>query len=341
MGDIGVFKVSSTTPKNQAVDVGLKVDIEATFNLDVDLKTTENAIFVFEQNTRTAVLGSLAYDRDMRIISFRPSRPLKPSTTYEVTISASVKSILGQSLRAYTYSFKTNVTSELSAPRLIEPINLSSIHRVPELKWISELKSIGYEIQLSQSSTFATYDWTTHINCLEEVTERIVTVTPDIILSENIVYYWRVRAIDKTNSNTETHIPPWSETYRFHLLSEDDPLISLEDTMVDPIFDDAVVPEFRLLSLFPELNFSNVATNLKSIYTVIDGIIENPTELDPTKWIIEGRHLLDNDSFSIYDPDASTKVLINVHHGQVMGRWSVILDEEAHKSYIILTPNKL
>lgn len=341
MGDIGVLKISYMSPANGETKVSPSTDIRVTFNLDVDMKSIVDAITVLDYNSKQPVIGSLSYDR-FRTLIFIPAHPLHTSTTYQVVVSSKVKSILGQSLRGMECSFTTGTSTNLDVPLLISPALSSSSPGTPTFTWSSVTDAVGYFIQVSPSELFPTISWETQLNCPKETTTRQVSVIPEIQLDEMTTYYWRVKAInDILPTDPDYCEPAWSEVYRFYIVRENNPILVPEDISQDPLFGIIAPPSLKVNTTFPEDKFSNVGCNINTLWAEIEGIIDNPTRLDPRKWLVEGRHVLDNDNFYMYDPTAKTKVTVNVNHGQVTGRWSVIIDSDNNKSYIIFNPDKL
>ena len=98
--------VASTNPLNAATHVPLNQIITATFNEKMDPATITQASFTLQGETN--VSGTLTYDATNAMISFVPSTPLAPSTTYTGTVKSSIKDLNGNALQTnYSWTFST------------------------------------------------------------------------------------------------------------------------------------------------------------------------------------------------------------------------------------------
>lgn len=91
----------------------------------------------------------------------------------------------------------------LAAPTLISPVNIRiNVPVKPQFEWAAVDSAQFYEIQVSRDSTFTTIDYRSD-------SLRARGVIPDVNLLNNIFYFWRVRARNRTQTSE------WSATYRF------------------------------------------------------------------------------------------------------------------------------
>ena len=97
--------VVSTVPIDKAVDVPLNQVISATFNVEMDPATINQASFIIQEGT-TVVAGTVAYSGITA--TFTPSSPLLPNVLYSGTIKKLAMDKIGQALQEdYKWSFTT------------------------------------------------------------------------------------------------------------------------------------------------------------------------------------------------------------------------------------------
>lgn len=106
--------VISTYPANNAVSVPLNSIVTATFNEKMDPATIPGS---FTLTSNTSIAGTLTYDDANATISFAPSSPLAPNTTYTGRISTSVKDPMGNALQEpYVWTFSTGNAADTTSP---------------------------------------------------------------------------------------------------------------------------------------------------------------------------------------------------------------------------------
>jgi hypothetical protein len=97
------FRVTYTQPYDSWTGVGRMDSVSVSFNAHLDM-TTVPASFAMVPNA----LGTIVVSEDWPSIVFRPSVPLEPNTTYQVTIGTGLRSQRGDALREpYTFQFTT------------------------------------------------------------------------------------------------------------------------------------------------------------------------------------------------------------------------------------------
>ena len=119
-------RVASTLPA--ATAPAGTVSVNATFTQDMDPATLPAAAFTLT-TSGVATAGSVSYSAATRTVSFAPSAPLLPATTYTATVSASAASLAGLHLAGntaplpassnYVWSFTTASGFDAVPPTLI------------------------------------------------------------------------------------------------------------------------------------------------------------------------------------------------------------------------------
>lgn len=333
MGDIKVFRVTSTNPANFQKEVNTVIDIKIQFNTDADTKTLSNGITVLSKNDSEVVHGSTSYNN--RVLTFRPSVPFKQGIEYDVYIKSSIKNILGMSCKAYSFSFTTKVGVEYTSPVLIYPSNESILDGTPEFKWNTisdtlgeEAESYNIEVSIDEYFNEIKYNTTVYSN----------SVRPDNEFATGVLHFWRVRGVKYSGSEISYGL--WSDVQRFIIAKNIQVGIVEEDgTFIDPAFDDLPEIAHEVLRVFPEKDFSNVALNLKTIFIEISGLLDIST-IDPRKFYIEGTHMTEDLNLEDYDPEADQDI-DEVNHLYLDGTWSIVLDEDINSTFILFQPYKL
>ncbi len=101
------FNVSSIVPADGAGDVAVSLTIVATFNAAVDA-TTLSGNFVVSA-AESPVEGTFTLNEDKTEVTFTPSANLTGATSYDVSLTGSVKSATGTDLTVASSSFETVV----------------------------------------------------------------------------------------------------------------------------------------------------------------------------------------------------------------------------------------
>lgn len=102
--------ISSVMPANQATEVMTSSAINATFSETMDPATLNNANFTVQGPGN--VIGVVSASTGNTIVTFTPSSPLAPSTTYTATIRSGVKDLVGNALSANkVWTFTTAATA--------------------------------------------------------------------------------------------------------------------------------------------------------------------------------------------------------------------------------------
>jgi methionine-rich copper-binding protein CopC len=99
--------VSSTTPADQATNVGINTNIAITFTEVMDKPVTEGAI-----SASPGISGTFAWDGTAKIVTWDPTADLTASTKYTVTVSVAAKSAAGKNMAAaFSFSFTTGTVA--------------------------------------------------------------------------------------------------------------------------------------------------------------------------------------------------------------------------------------
>ncbi|MEV1001317.1 DNRLRE domain-containing protein [Nonomuraea sp. NPDC050202] len=99
--DTSAPRVLATEPIHEATDVPLGSPVRVTFSEDVD--GTKISV---KSSQGSEVEGTVGSDSTGRIVTFTPSQPLRPGTTYTVDVSEAIDS-WENVMRPYTWSFTT------------------------------------------------------------------------------------------------------------------------------------------------------------------------------------------------------------------------------------------
>ena len=96
---------------------------EVQFSEAIDSTTINSKTFTITDASGKAVAGTVAYDADYNVASFKPMPALQPSTAYTATITTGVSSAGGVHLQSgYTYNFTTIATSDAT------PISVAQVN---------------------------------------------------------------------------------------------------------------------------------------------------------------------------------------------------------------------
>ena len=112
-------EVLSVSPDNGATGVALNAVITATFSQALDSATINSTNFSVRRGS-TAVAGTISLSSDGKVVSFEPSEPLMPNSSYSVYIGRGIKSVEGNELLDYRYvTFSTGVAVDETPPEVI------------------------------------------------------------------------------------------------------------------------------------------------------------------------------------------------------------------------------
>ena len=111
-------KINATTPKNDAVDVSLDIEITVKFNEAINSSTLTTSTFVVEDHEAKKVAGDITYNSDQHKAIFDPGSELDEYQIYTVTLNSDIQDLWGHGLDCdgdgifeaedeYTWSFTT------------------------------------------------------------------------------------------------------------------------------------------------------------------------------------------------------------------------------------------
>ena len=315
-------KVIRTFPRNLATDISLKAIIKIDFSTDLDRDHIEPYVQVFTEDGQR-LSGKAEYNE--RTISFTPTQSFSSHKTIRVVIvgddlsgkNKGIRSVLGERMRGnHTISFTTVRVPQLPAPVIKGPIDQSIISTHPSFDWEVVEGARHYQIEVSTSNMMNPVFWPAREDA-HVIFESGLPVSPDVEFSDSN-YYWRVRAVASDGTVGE-----WSTISQFYLDTQKKGTVSADDVVEIPFVDTTEYEQgFEVLSVFPENKFSNVATNLKTIYIHLLG----EYELDQVK-----------DAFTIIgertDGDETDPELI---HGEIKGTVVNVLPQEDGTTIITL-----
>ena len=106
-GDTTPPAVASTSPANNATDVGINTNITATFTEAIDASTIDVSSFTVSDGS-SSIGGQVSYSETNMTATFDPDENLSTRTTFTVRITTAVKDLSGNALDVdYTWSFTT------------------------------------------------------------------------------------------------------------------------------------------------------------------------------------------------------------------------------------------
>lgn len=276
-------KIISTVPKNYEADVATNLKaITIGFSTDLDsVQILGNVRLENRQGIPIPISISYAY----RTITVTIKQELDSNTPYQLTLFGNgniddtritgIRSALQVPMQGNAViNFTTMKNTALLSPIGSYPADRSIVENVPAFTWETEdetvalgssisARAVRYEIEVSTSNTMSPIHWATEIDR--------PPVYPSVPFG-NGIYYWHIRAIDANRQYSD-----WSPLYSFNLDTIKESPVSPEDTLppeigYDPLtnIDSGYV---EIIDYFPKETYSNVATNLNTIYFTVLGTI--------------------------------------------------------------------
>lgn len=321
-------QVVRSFPRNLDKDVDIRSSIKIEFSTDLDRDFIEANILVHDAKG-LRIPGTFAYGS--RLVTYTPDKPFSHLDTIRVTVigddmsgnNIGIRSVLGTRMKGnYAFSFTTAASPTLQAPVLIYPTDATAIRTNPKFDWKPVDGADHYQIQVSQQNTMNPVLWPPkweefkvfdavaddRINLGEDGTYYVLRemIDPSMTFKDGL-YYWRMRAVSPDGSFGD-----WTELHTFYIDTQEEGVVAEEDVVLPDIieFDEVEDSPLEILAVFPEDGFSNVATNLKTVYVHVLGEFTKET-FDGT-FEIEGMPVDGDES----DPSAI--------HGTVIGEIEVI-----------------
>lgn len=115
-------RVTLVSPLNKATGVALNKSITATFSKEMDSATVTAAgtFTVAKTSDGIPIAGTVTYVAAGSTATFKPTSNLEADTSYTATISVAAKDLAGTPLAAaYTWTFRTALTLDVTAPTII------------------------------------------------------------------------------------------------------------------------------------------------------------------------------------------------------------------------------
>lgn len=328
-------QVLTTSPHNYENEVSTTGTITITFNTVLHRKHINDSLVVRYYNDIinnevgpiliTVVHGSISYEN--KVLTFTPQEPLLPGMVYHVTVISNpdsgvgVRSVLEDfMLTPFNFTFTTAGRSTIAAITLLSPTNNTVLKDTPTFSWKNQNECMYYHIEVARTNTFSSIFWTYPIdNSL--ISSPLIPGThfDPLIFKDDGIYYWRVRG-----HGWHGEVGDFSSISEFNITRTEFASVTIEDT--NPT--DPAVPEYEVpISegpeiIWPELGFSNVATNLRSLVFTVDEKID-VLKLNAESFVLIGEAV---------NGDTSTS------HGEVNG---VLQVQELinGKTIIVFTPD--
>ncbi|MEB2276909.1 Ig-like domain-containing protein [Bacillus sp. ILBB4] len=258
--------IHKTIPRHTDENIPLDQVFEFYFMIDMNLNTIKEEHIILLNLTERKV-ESVRFDYNRRVLKVRPVNKLSPNNHYQIQIvggNDGIKDIIGRQMaQTYELEFYTKDVDSIKPPKILSPTDVSAISKPATIVLESNDKVEYYEVQISQSNTFANLLWPTND---EKVYSLLNTeVTPDIAYKTGL-YYLRVRSVSETGEKSS-----WSQVIRYFY--EGEPVIRQPDEEEVPELDpiEQIVESFtsaKKVILQPSTKLIDEASQLASLQNV-------------------------------------------------------------------------
>ncbi len=223
VGTVGVCpQVLSTNPVNLAVDVPIDQVVTVTFNEKMNPATISQAAFsmtspdttgnkktALSKTTTIVTAGNVAYNNSNYTMSFTPNNNLTINTTYTVTVSSSIKDLMGNALQAnYVWTFSTGATTSPTVSSM-DPANNTT--DVVLNKTVTATFSMPMDPLTLTTTTFTVKQGTTVVAGTVSITGTMASFKPTVPFTAGTVYLAtitsgakNVNGVSLQNDNTWT-----------------------------------------------------------------------------------------------------------------------------------------
>lgn len=194
--------VISTDPVNLSTGVPLDKIITATFNEPMNPETITPASMILQSSAKGVqdLSGSLTYDGNTKMMSFRPNAKLLAGTTYTVTIPTTVKDLTGNALQeAYVWTFSTGTTI---SPLITSTDPVNNATGVVLNKTITASFNQAMDPLSLTASTFTVKQGTTAVAGTVTYSGTTVSFKPTNVLTSNTVYTGTINTGAKNAAGT-------------------------------------------------------------------------------------------------------------------------------------------
>jgi hypothetical protein len=179
-------EVVSTSPVDEATNVGTNSTVEVKFNKDMNAATLNTLTFTLFNGT-SQVEGTVSYADSTAI--FTPVSDLTASKTFIATITKEVKDVGGISLKSdYKFSFTSGLAPDITVPTITLTDPLNNATDVKFDKAISITFSEAMDVSTINTTSFTLKQGTTAIAGAVSNAGNTATFTPTAILSAGLVY---------------------------------------------------------------------------------------------------------------------------------------------------------
>jgi len=194
--------VKSTNPAIAATAVPLNQIVTATFNEEMNPTTITQQSFTLTGGLKSGVpvLGTLTYNNTNATLSFVPTAPLAPNTTYTGTVKSTVKDLQGNALQTnFVWTFSTGI---ILSPTVISTNPANNATGVFINKVITASFSVPMDSLTITAATFTLKQGTTVIAGVVSYSGITATFTPASDLTPNTVYTGTITTGAKNKAGT-------------------------------------------------------------------------------------------------------------------------------------------
>lgn len=178
-------EVSSTSPLRDETNVPLIKVITVTFNKEMDPRTMVWGVFTL-RIASADVQGNISYDNTNATLSFVPTDPLSPNTTYTGKVTTEAKDPRGNALQAdYIWTFSTGSTL---APVVIQTDPVHNATNVPLNKVITAGFNMPMDPLTLNTGSFLLHDGANPVSGVVSYVDSTASFVPSNPLLPNTVY---------------------------------------------------------------------------------------------------------------------------------------------------------
>jgi hypothetical protein len=150
------MSVLDTTPDANATDIATDATVKVKFSSSVRENTLSTATFHVVGSLSGAIEGTITYDDETRIATFKPSTAFKEGETVTVDLTKSIIAKSGASLRGIRFQFTVKLPDEPDTPSVTPP-DASVTSRAPAPWSTTAAADATIRVQLSERMNSLTF----------------------------------------------------------------------------------------------------------------------------------------------------------------------------------------